>query len=350
MTEHLNEPLPLERRDPEWASWDDERLLDVRLCDLGVRIPGSKLAGRIRELHAELRSHGLPFQPHFWLSDEWFCPDGVAGVAIPFYLAHPRLEQLEKSMVLEVEGADHVECMRLLRHETGHALDNAYDLRRRRRRQELFGPVSQRYLDDYLPQPHSRRYVRYLPGWYAQSHPSEDFAETFAVWLDPSTDWRNRYAGWPAMSKLLYVDALIRELAAQPEPQLERRRVEPLSKLRKTLREHYQDKRERYGIGEDIAYEHELKRIFSAAPEHRGNPSAAAFIGGMRRQVRSRVARWTGVYQYTIDQIIAEIVARCRKVNLRLAVPEDQARLDFTIALTVQTMKYVHNERHRYVR
>lgn len=339
------------RADPEWATWDDERLLDLRLCDLGISIRKSKLAGRIRRLHVELAAYGLPFRPHFWLSTEWFCPDGVAGIAMPFCLAHPRLERLERTLLLEVEGDDETDCLRLMRHEAGHAIDNAYGLRRRRRRQQLFGSVSrQQYLDDYLPRPYSRRYVRHLPGWYAQSHPTEDWAESFAVWLDPASDWRRRYAGWPALVKLEYIDELMRELARAPAPVVARRRVEPVGQLRKTLREHYDEKRDRYGIGEDVAYEHELKRIFSAAPQFRGNPPAVRFIRSMRQQVRAQVARWTGVYQYTIDQIIAEIIGRCRRLDLRLAVPPEQARMDFTIALTVQTMKYVHSERHRYLR
>lgn len=266
-----------------WARLDHRELLDLRICDLGLRIDHTWLQSCIERVLAELERKRLRFRPHFWLSDEWFSPAEVPGVALPFYLAHPRLIRMERSRMLFVEGATVETCMQYLRHEIGHAILHAYRLNRRRRWQRSFGNSSKPYPRAYQPNPASRRYVHHLPGWYAQSHPEEDFAETFAVWLDPASDWRNRYAGWPAVSKLHYVDELMQELAAQPPPQLDRRRVEPLSRLTKTLREHYDDKRDRYGIGEDVAYEHELKRIFSAAPEHRNNPSAATFISGMRR-------------------------------------------------------------------
>ena len=55
-----------------------------------------------------------------------------------------------------------------------------------------------------------------LANWYAQSHPIEDFAETFAVWLRPGSRWRSRYADWPALRKLEYVDALMQEVDEQP--------------------------------------------------------------------------------------------------------------------------------------
>jgi hypothetical protein len=336
--------------EPEWATWPDDRLLDVRLCDLGLTIGPGELAQRIDQLYDELKNLGLRFQPYFWLSDEWYCPDGVPGVAIPFYLAHPRLARLELQYMLEVEGGTPEWCMRLLRHETGHAIENAYRLRRRRRRQALFGKSSERYRDYYVPRPYSRRFVVHLEQWYAQSHPDEDFAETFAVWLAPDSNWRERYAGWPVLRKLEYVDATMQEIAAQRPLVVSRARVDPLSRLRKTLREHYEEKRRHYGLDEDVSYDRDLRRLFSPAPEFRERPSAARFLGRIRREVRRRVAQGTGVYQYTIDQVLGDMIDRCRELGLRVAVSEEQAKLDFTIALTVQTMNYLHRGRHRIVR
>ena len=66
--------------------------------------------------------------PHAWLSDEWFSPDNTPGIAIPFYLAHPRLMRLERRQILEVEGGTASECLRILRHETGHVVQHAYRL------------------------------------------------------------------------------------------------------------------------------------------------------------------------------------------------------------------------------
>src|SRR5687768_18218032 len=197
----------------DWATWPDERLLDLRLCDLDVKIAGSNLEDRIAQLYQELDGRGLRFHPHFWLSDEWFCPDDVPGIAIPFYLAHPRLAKLELAQMLEVEGGDPESCLRILRHEAGHAIDNAYDIRRRPTRRRLFGLPATPYPEYYTPKPYSKSFVHHLDHWYAQSHPDEDFAETFAVWLDPQSLWATRYSGWPAQRKLEYMDTLMREVS-----------------------------------------------------------------------------------------------------------------------------------------
>jgi hypothetical protein len=335
------------RQQPEWVDWPDERLLDVRFCDLDLHINGTELEARIAELYGELEAHRCRFRPFFWLSDEWFTPDGVPGVAVPFYLAHPRLARLEQNQMLEVEGGTPEWCLRILRHETGHAIDNAYNLRRRRHRQQLFGPSSQEYPEHYTPRPYSKSFVLHLEPWYAQSHPDEDFAETFAVWLNPMSLWRERYAGWPVLKKLEYMDRLMAEISAQEPPVSSHRRVDPLSRLRKTLRKHYEQKRERYGVDYPNLYDRDLRRLFSDAPECKQNPSAARFLTRLRKEVRRTVARWTGEYQYTIDQVLDDIIRRCRELKLRLAESEEQTKLDFTIVLTVQTMNYLHSGQHR---
>ncbi len=333
--------------EPAWTNWTDEQLLDLRLCDLELRIESSPLAPRIEELYGELEARGLRVRPHFWFSSDWFTPDGVPGVAIPFYLGHPRLQRLELSQLLEVEGGTPEWCMRILRHETGHAIDNAYNLRRRRRRRRLFGSSAQEYPEHYTPKPYSRRFVYHLEPWYGQSHPDEDFAETFAIWLTPGLDWRQRYAGWPALKKLEYVDQLMREIKDKAPEVTTRRQVEPLKRSRKTLRKHYEEKVERYGIDVPNVYDRDLRRLFSDSPEHVRNPSAARFVQRIRREVRRTVARWTREYQYTINQVLDEIIKRCRELNLRLVGSEEQAKIDFTILLTVQLMNYLHSGRHR---
>ena len=165
----------------------------------------------MRRLYRELDKRQIGFRPHVWLSEEWFSPDGVPGIAVPFYLAHPRLERLERRMMRNVEGGSAESAMRILRHEAGHAIDTAYRLRRRKRWREVFGPASLPYPDTYRARPGSRRYVQHLGEWYAQAHPCEDFAETFAVWLKPNSSWRRTYAQWPAFHKLEFVDELLTE-------------------------------------------------------------------------------------------------------------------------------------------
>jgi hypothetical protein len=333
--------------DPVWASLDDEDLLKVRMCDLGVSIEGTEIEQRIAQLNVELEARGLTFRPYFWLSDEWFTPDGVPGVAIPFYLAHPRLAKLELAQMLEVEGADPDECLRILRHEAGHAIDNAYRLRRRPTRRRLFGLPATPYPEYYTPKPYSKSFVQHLDHWYAQSHPDEDFAETFAVWLDPQAMWATRYAAWPAQRKLEYMDRLMRTLARQRPRIKSRRQVDPIGRLRKTLGDHYAKKREHYGLDHPDFYERDLRNLFSDAPDYARNASAARFVRKIRKEARSTVASFTDSYQYTIDQLLQEIIERCREQNLRLTDSEESTKIDFMVFLTVQTMNYLHSGRHR---
>jgi hypothetical protein len=333
-----------------WASWPDEKLLDMRFCDLGLRglgQPGSMVYDCVAELRRELKKRGFQFRPHFWLSDDWFTPDGVPGTAIPFYLAHPRLTEIELNQMLEVEGGNPDWCLRILRHETGHAIDNAYRLRRRRQRQRLFGKSSQPYPEYYSPRPYSKSFVVHLEMWYAQSHPDEDFAETFAVWLNAESLWQKRYLGWPALRKLEYMDELMGEIASKPPLVRSRRQIDPVSRMQKTIREYYREKREKYEIEMPNLYDRDLRRLFSDSPLYAGNPSAASFLSAIRRDVRRVVRRWTGVYQYTINQVLADMIERCRELNLRLVGPPEQTRVDFIILLTVHTMNYLHSGRHQ---
>lgn len=340
--ESTSRPVPA-----DWATRPDEDILDLRLSDLPIAIEGSWLQERIEQLYAELAARGLSFRPHFWLSAEWFSPDGVPGVAIPFYLAHPRLMRLENAEMLEVEGGEPEWCMKILRHEAGHAFDNAYDLRRRRTRRRIFGSPNIEYPEFYLPKPYSKSFVLHLDSWYAQSHPDEDFAETFAVWLTTGSDWRNRYHDWPALRKLEYVDALMSEVAGRPPINKSRRRVEPLNSLRRTLRSHYQKKREHYGLDHPNFTDKDLRRLFSDDDAFDSNIPAATFIQRIRRDARRLVSEWTGSYQYTIDQVIEDMIDRCRELKLRLKFPEERTKMDFMLVLTVQTMNHLHSGRHR---
>ena len=337
------------RPGPPWVKFTDEQLLDVRMSDLGVSVAGSVLESRVAQLYQELAERGITFQPHVWLSEDWFTPDDVPGIAIPFFLAHPRLARLEQNQMFEVEGGTRDWCMRILRHEAGHAIDNAYQLRRRRKRRTLFGSSNMPYPEWYTPKPYSRSFVLHLDYWYAQSHPDEDFAETFAVWLNPRSDWRRRYHDWPALKKLEYMDALMREIAPQPPAVTTTRQVEPLHRIRKTLRRHYTTKTAYYGSEYPDFYDRDLRRLFSDAPDHTGNLRASRFIMRIRKEVRRTVSRATGLYQYTIDQVIEEMTGRCDELGLRLAAPPETTKTEFTVILTMQTMNYLHSGRHRVV-
>jgi hypothetical protein len=315
----------------------DEALLGMRLCDLPVRLEGSLMARRVKRLYRELLARDIVSLPHAWLSEEFFSPDGVFGFAIPFYLAHPRLMRLERAQMLEVEGAGEAECRRILRHEAGHAIDDAYVLHSRERYRQLFGDPTIPYPQSYMPRLDSRDHVINLAGWYAQAHPVEDFAETFAVWLNPHVDWRNDYKRWPAFEKLEYVDALMREIAGKSPIAIDRTEVEPLGKLRRTLDEHYAEKREYFAWQWPANYDQDLRRIFSDDPQYSNAPLATRFLRRMRTLLRARIADGTGVHAYAVDQLLRQMLARAQKLGLRVIEPPAPTIEKLLVMLTMQT-------------
>lgn len=330
-----------------WADLPDDELLDLRLCDLNVSIAGTVLEDRIERLYENLAERGLRHRPHIWLSSEWFSPDGVPGIAIPFYLAHERLMKLEQRMMLEVEGGTERTCMKILRHEAGHTICTAYRLHYRKSWRETFGRYSEPYPDSYRPKPNSRDYVLHLGWWYAQVHPAEDFAETFAVWLRPNSRWRQQYKGWRALEKLEYVDRLMNEIADRKPVVRSRLQLEPLREMRMTLREHYRRKRRRYGEEWPEFFDGDLRRLFSDDPKHAHRPAASSFLRKYRRRIRESVAHWTGTYQYTIDQVLGDMIDRCRELKLRLIMSPQKTLPNAMIMVTVQTMNFIHGGHYR---
>jgi hypothetical protein len=306
------------RREPAWTRLDDEALLDKRFCDLRLTLSNSRLESSIRRLYAELAAKGIRFRPHFWLSEEWFSPDGIPGIAIPFYLAHPRLQRLERRFMHEVEGGNDKWLMRILRHETGHAIDTAFALRRRKAWRQVFGKASRKYPSRYSPRPGSRKFVLHIGHWYAQSHPTEDFAETFAVWLPPRSRWRSQYQGWPALQKLEFVDATMRALEGRRAVRLDRSLVEPLSDNKRTLREHYRRKRQRYLIDMNPAYDRRLLRVFGRSDDYPRHLQASSFLREVRPQLRRLLIRRARMHPYIVNHILRTAIHRARHLNLRL--------------------------------
>jgi hypothetical protein len=299
-----------------WARLSDEELLKLRFCDLQLTIDRAPLRRQIKRLYDELEQRGIHFKPHVWLSEEWFSPDGVPGIAVPFYLAHPRLERLERRIMREAEGGNSRWFMRILRHEAGHALDNAYRLRRRKRWREVFGPASLQYPAHYKARPGSRRYVHHLGEWYAQAHPTEDFAETFAVWLKPRSDWRKSYAEWPAFNKLSVVEELMNSVRGQRAPVRNRLRIEPIEQNTHTLEQYYlrklaHNRQIRLGIADEV-----LKRIFSVERPRKGAARAASLLRSQQTRLTNAVARDLAMERYSIHQILRMLIERCETFKL----------------------------------
>ena len=333
-----------------WAEIELEDLLDVRLSDLGLGIDGTALRARLDRLDNELAHRGVRFRPHVWLSTDWFTPDGVPGFAIPFFLAQRRLARIEHRHMLEVEGGTLDWCMKLLRHETGHAIDNAYRLHWRKRWRETFGRFSQPYSATYQPRPSSKRFVQNLDYWYSQSHPAEDWAECFAVWLRSGSQWRKRYAGWPVIAKLEFVDEVMNEIADQPARVWNRRRVDSLPQLSITLREYYERKQSLYELAGEGVYDGQLRRLFSDEPGYARRPTGASFLRKNSHQLRTRVASVTGQYRYVVQQALREMIAGCKKDALRLTRSERDTKVGAAILLTAVTMSFVHGRKREFLR
>jgi hypothetical protein len=301
-----------------WETLPDDQLLGVRLRDLKLKVEGTLLAQAIARLYHELEMRGIGFRPHFWLAEEWFSPDGVPGIAIPFYLAHPRLVRLERRFMKEVEGGNRNWLMRILRHEAGHAIDTAYRLRRRARWREVFGPASLPYPDTYRPRPGSRRFVQHLGAWYAQAHPTEDFAETFAVWLKPNSSWRREYLGWPAYAKLEYIDTLAADIGRSKPAIAARSTVEAVTSETRTLREHYEQKLARYRMPRRSGADELLLKVFTAAPRSGDQPKAASLLRVLRNPLRQQILRSGAFSEYLVHQVLRLMIERCESLNLHV--------------------------------
>lgn len=303
-----------------WQALDDASLLRLRFRDLRLRIEDSLAWPEIERLYDELGRRGIRFRPHVWLSTEWFSPDGVPGIAVPFFAAHPRLRRLERRMMGEVEGGSRKWRLRILRHEAGHALDTAYRLRRRTDWREVFGYASQPYPRDYSARPGSRAYVLHLGHWYAQSHPTEDFAETFAVWMQPKARWRREYAGWPALDKLEYIDELMAGINGRPARNRDRSIVAPLSQNNRTLGEHYRRKTAYYDHIER-RYDSWLTEIFVPRRIRPGGRPAGPFMRTMRPQLRRLLLQRTRAGPYLVDHVIETLTGRARQLDLVVTGP-----------------------------
>jgi hypothetical protein len=334
--------------DPPWASLRDEELLGWRIRDLGVRIEGSELEGQVAGLYAELESRGLSLRPPCFLGDEWFSPDEVPAIAIPFYLAHPRLRALERHQMMEVEGGTPEWCAQLLRHECGHAVDHAYRFSARYKWREVFGSPDVDYEPEtYRPRPYSRGFVRHLPNWYAQAHPDEDFAETFAVWLGSSAEqWRERYRGWKALEKLEYMDSLMAEARRRPPKVRGGRRRSEAEKMRSTLARYYAARRKLWAQDQPGFYDADLGRIFVSAPA--GHGTAASFLRRRRRPIVERVAHWTGQRKYVVDELARKLITRCTELGLH--APSDEVALALDVGAFVGSLVTNHLYTGRFKR
>lgn len=324
----------------------DSELLRMRFCDLPLHLKGSVVEERAKQVFDELTARGIRFRPTIWIAEEWYNPDGVVGFAIPFYLLHPRLIRLERKMMLEAEGASLTEAMCILRHETGHAVDEAFRLSEMREYRQVFGSPQRAYPKNYIADPDSRDYVHHLNAWYAQSHPVEDFAETFAVWLKSERSWRRMYRDWPALEKLKIVDAWMREREGV-QPAIKPKRVtDEVKNSTRTLGQHYDEKRKFYAIDAEDEFDGALQRIFHENGDgrrKRWNQSAAGLLASHRTRLRRRTAKPLGVPAYVVDQVLRQLVHRARILKLRQTRPEAETVAKVSKLVSRATVAILHN-------
>jgi hypothetical protein len=330
--------------------FQESNLRTTKIQDLGLQIAGTKLEPIIRDFETELDAIGLhSIRPRFYLSTEWGVAFGTIAIAIPFYLAKPELEELQVEQVGHIEGVSKADILRYLRHEMGHVLNYAYRLYEQQDWVKLFGSITQPYIEEYKPQPFSRRYVRHLPGWYAQKHPDEDWAETFAVWMTPGIDWRKSYEKWPsAMAKLEYCDRVMKEIRDREPPVKAEDRDEDVGELSYSVLDFYQQMK----LGADElppGLEGALTAIFediglpeNSSPNTPRKP-AAALIRRMERDLVANVYRWTGHFPERTRPLVRYLADRAEELKqVYAADKENEVAIAITTLIAALAMNHVH--------
>ena len=321
----------------ERAPAEAREILPVRIRDLQLKIEGTPVERWIAQLYEELEAKGLRhFRPACYLTDQWGCPSEEPVIGIPFYLADPRAGAIENA-VNDIESER--ESLMYLRHEAGHAFNYAYELYKTEEWRKLFGPFRRAYRDEYRPIPFSKKFVRHIAGWYAQKHPDEDFAETFAVWLTPGSRWQSRYKEWPALEKLRYVDRVAKEFA-DVEPLRPLGEVDfTVDEMEATIEEFYRENTptEDEEI-RDLPIDSDLGDIFHWAE----GEDAASCIERERKRIVDQIAYWTGVRRTLVNALVRAVETRLRECNLKLQREHaSEALIALTAYLTSLAMNYL---------
>lgn len=316
----------------ELSTISEKELLRTRICDLEVTLNQTPIMRGINDLYFELNSNLINFIPKIWISTDWFSPDGVSGFAIPFYLIHPRLTELEFKNTGLVEGNTYKTLMQLLRHETGHAIDNAFHLRKSKRRQNLFGLSSTKYPISYLPVAGNRNYVRHLEEFYAQAHPDEDWAETFAVWLDPKSNWKNKYQSWNAIHKLNFINDQMRSLEGKVQVSNKLNEVDSISKDTRTISDYYKDKRKQLKLNRRSIVE-------------KVDSDLLKFIVKNPTQTKRMITK-SSKNKFISDKIVKEIIKKCKNIEF----PLEYSHTDLLEEnLKKLTQAYIKEGRHKVI-
>ncbi|GAC1516860.1 MAG: putative zinc-binding metallopeptidase [Gemmatimonadaceae bacterium] len=334
--------------EPRTDGWERERtaLLGRRISELGLSLRGSPLERMVEQLYAELAVKGLALRPPVYLTDEWGCPEGTPLIGVPFYLADPRLARIEDEEALSVEHER--DMMKYLRHEAGHAFNYAYQLHERPDWVALFGAYDQPYRARYRTDPFSRAFVRHILGWYAQKHPDEDFAETFAVWLTPGIDWRRTYEGWPALDKLEYVDRTMRTVGEMTPPVPEPTADDvPVEAMEYTVADHYRDAGNGVPVADERHFDGDLGAIFGSATDAPHGEPASDFIMRHRREIVTRISYWTDESSASVRAFVDLLARRAEQLGHRVRGLEASTLIELTAFGTAVMMNHRYTEASR---
>jgi hypothetical protein len=314
-----------------------KEILSKRINELSLKISGSRLEGLINKLYKELEEHNITFKPKCYLADEWGCPDRIPTIGIPFYLADPELSKLEGELT-GIEAEDDEEIMMYLRHEAGHAFNYAYKLFLQPEWRSTFGLFSRPYREEYQAKPFNTSFVRHIPGWYAQKHPDDDFAETFAVWLTPGSNWKEKYDDTPALTKLLYVDRIVKKFGQTKPKIVEETPDTPVEEIDDILTDWYQNE-EKNEVDLPRILDEDLRRLFN----YKSGYSAALFLNSHRRRLRQKINFWTGASPDQIEDLIEELIRRLSLLDLTVDLNQtEEVFTSLTCFLTTLIMNHLY--------
>ena len=329
----------------------ESRLLSTPIRDLGLTIAGTPLEPWLGEFQQELERVGIRrLKPHFYLTNEWGVPFQTISIGIPFYLARQDLTAVHAERIGHLEGAGRLELLRYLRHEMGHVVNYGYKLYEQEEWIKHFGSITQPYLEEYRPEPFSRRYVRHLPGWYAQKHPDEDWSETFAVWMTPHYDWRAAYVDWPeALAKLDYCNRTMAALNQRDPEVTVTENEEDVSELTGSLEEFY---RNADGVSDDPlppGLDGALQAIFEdfGEPEDLSSSAprrpASELLLRLERDLVANVYCWTGHFPELTRRLVRHLAERARQLDQVYPADREAAvAVALTTLITSLAMNHVY--------
>lgn len=319
-------------------------LLRARIKDLKLQVAGTPLERLIQQLYAELDARGVDLKPECYLSDQWGCPSGVPVIGVPFYLANPHLHLIEEELGGGFESEKDIRMF--LRHEAGHAFCYAYKLYETPEWRALFGDYDAPYREDFKAKPFSRKYVVHIPGWYAQKHADEDFAETFAVWLASDSQWRERYKNWPALKKLQYVEEMVQRTGhTAPLVQLSDRDLD-VSDMEETVADYYRlrdlDEKVDVALGEKL--DQELLQVFELPGK--GDQNAHALVKRERQNLIQSVSQFAGVNRAVVRSVVDHLLLRLKTLELTTSGKLTSPMLTrLSALLTALVMNYLYTGR-----